>query len=210
VVGGVYLWNANITPDQLWVMRRFVPVVIPGFVLFAVIVIDRIAHRLRGLGGPLLGAALAVLLVAWPLSATLPVRGEQTQPGMLDAVRATCRALGRDAAVVVLPGQSQLYRQVPQALRGFCAVPVAIRRDEFDVGDFEILARRWRAEGRVLHVFADAPPRITALFPNARPRTVATAKNGHLLVQTLDRPPRHYMSRVDSFVIAAVPLNAAF
>jgi hypothetical protein len=207
VAGGVYLWDASIAPDQLWAMRRFVPIVIPGFVLFAVIVIDRLARRSHRLG-LLTAAALAVFLVAWPLSTTLPVRNERTQPGMLDAVVTTCRALGRDAAVVVLPGESQLYRQVPQVLRGFCNVPVAIRRDEFDVGDFETLARRWRAEGRVLHVFADAPARITELFPNARPRTVATATNDDLLVQTLDRPPRHYMSRVDSFVIATVPLGA--
>jgi hypothetical protein len=208
VVGGVYLWNASITPDQLWVMRRFVPIVLPGFVLFAVIVIDRLARRVR-LVGPLTAAAVAVLLVAWPFSATLPVRDERTQPGMLDAVTATCRALGRKAAVVVLPGRSQLYRQVPQALRGFCAVPVARSTDAFGVADLELLARRWHAAGRVLHVLADAPVRITELLPNARPRIVVTARNDDLLVQTLDRPPRHYMSRSDSFVIATVPLAAS-
>ena len=31
----LYLWNPFITPDHFWAIRRFVPVIIPGFVLFA-------------------------------------------------------------------------------------------------------------------------------------------------------------------------------
>lgn len=207
VVSSIYLWNANITPDQLWVMRRFVPIVIPGLLLYAVVVIDRIARRYSGLG-LIPAVALAVLLIAWPVSATLPVRDETTQPGMLDTVTATCRALGPHAAVVVLNGDSQLYRQVPQVLRGFCNVPVATREDTFDNTEFSALARRWRAEGRVLKVFADSPALIRQMVPNARPHIVATATNHHLLDQTLDRPPRHYISRFDAFVIATVPLGS--
>jgi hypothetical protein len=206
--GSVYLFDASIAPDQLWAMRRFIPIVIPGFVMFAVVIVDRLVRRSNPLAR--LGAvALGVIVVAWPLSATLPVRDERTQPGMLAAINATCSALGRNAAVVVLPGRSELYRQVPQPLRSFCNVPVAIRGDAFGRHDFETLAQRWRAEGRVLRVFADDPARITELFPNSHPRVVATPRNDELLEQTLNRPPRHYMTRVDSFVIATVPLSGA-
>ncbi|GAA4187897.1 hypothetical protein GCM10022288_13480 [Gryllotalpicola kribbensis] len=31
----LYLWNVSITPDQLWAMRRFLPMTLPGFVLLA-------------------------------------------------------------------------------------------------------------------------------------------------------------------------------
>ncbi|MDQ1468490.1 MAG: hypothetical protein QOH10_2905, partial [Actinomycetota bacterium] len=79
--------------------------------------------------------------------------------------------------------------------------------DAFDGTELTVLARRWHAEGRVLHVFADTPARVVAILPNARPRTVAVATNRHLLDQTLDRPPRHYVSRTDAFVIATVPLD---
>jgi hypothetical protein len=207
VVGGVYLWDASIAPDQLWAMRRFVPIVLPGFVLFAIVVVEWLFTRARRFG-PVAGTALAIVLMAWPVSTTLPVRAERTQPGMLDTINATCRALGPDAAVVVLPGESQLYRQIPQTLRGFCNVPVAIREDGFNAEGLGALARRWRAEGHVLKLFADDPERIHELFPNASAQTVATARNDHLLVQTLDRPPRHYMARVDAFVIATVPLGS--
>ncbi|HEX7173443.1 MAG TPA: glycosyltransferase family 39 protein [Candidatus Limnocylindria bacterium] len=31
----LYLWNPSVTPDHFWAVRRFVPIVIPGFVIFA-------------------------------------------------------------------------------------------------------------------------------------------------------------------------------
>lgn len=37
VFGGfatLYLWNPSISPDHFWAVRRFVPVIIPGFVFF--------------------------------------------------------------------------------------------------------------------------------------------------------------------------------
>jgi hypothetical protein len=205
VVATIYLWNASITPDQLWAMRRFVPIVIPGFLLFAVVALEFLLHRAGrvGVGATVL---LAIAFVAWPLSATLPVRDEVTEPGMLDAVHATCRALGPHAAVVMLNGPTQLYRQAPQALRGFCGVPVAVRTNAFDDTRLAELARRWRADGRVLYVVADSPARVTRTLPNARPQVVATVTSDHLLDQTVDRPPRTYVHARDQFVIAAVPL----
>jgi hypothetical protein len=205
-VGAIYIWNASITPDQLWVMRRFVPIVIPGFVLGAGIVIEAVARKFgrRGFAG---AAIIAVLTIAWPISADLPVWAETTQPHALDALKTTCRALGPHAAVVVIPSDDAFHLVVPQALRGFCGLPVALRRDGFTPDDFVVLARRWKAEGRVLSVIADAPDQITDLLPNARPRLVASTTNHHLLEQTLDRPPRHYQTQTFSFVIATVPLT---
>ena len=41
-VTAVYLGSPSIFPDQIWVMRRFLPFVIPGFILFAFVVVDRL------------------------------------------------------------------------------------------------------------------------------------------------------------------------
>jgi len=206
VVALVYLWNPSITPDQIWAARRFMPIVIPGFLLFAVLMLEWCLRRLSR-AGVVVAVALSIAFVAWPLSATLPVRDEHTQPGMLDAMHATCTALGPHAAVVLLNGNSQLYRQIPQALRGFCGVPVATRTDEFDDSTFADLARRWRADGRVLYVLADSTARIRQAIPDAHPIITATATNDRLLDQTVDRPPRTYIKRLDTFVVAAVPLD---
>lgn len=49
IVGGsamVYLYEPNVSPDHYWAIRRFVPVVIPGFILFAVYAVSRMLTRL--------------------------------------------------------------------------------------------------------------------------------------------------------------------
>lgn len=47
----LFIWNQAITPQHFWAIRRFVPVVIPGFVLFAAVgaaaVSDRLPSRWR-------------------------------------------------------------------------------------------------------------------------------------------------------------------
>ena len=65
VAGPLYLWDTNITPDQLWASRRFVPFVLPLFVIAAVWALDLgLAHlptrRARRVG---LGIAVAFGLV---------------------------------------------------------------------------------------------------------------------------------------------------
>jgi hypothetical protein len=208
VTGAVYLWNANITPDQLWSMRRYLSIVIPGFLLFGVVVMQWLAARLGKWG---IGAAalLAVAAIAWPLSASLPVRSETTQPGMLDAINATCHALGPHAAVIIAKGDDTFHAQVPQAIRSFCNVPVALTHDNFDPSEYGVLARRWKAEGRTLQIVGDTTVGVAATAPGLQPRLIASVVNRHALEQTLARPPRHYTTTKFSFVIATVPLTGS-
>lgn len=59
IVGGfsaLYLWNPSISPDHFWAIRRFVPVVIPGFIFFASVGIW------SGLGKFSKGGALSIAL----------------------------------------------------------------------------------------------------------------------------------------------------
>ena len=200
----VYLWNANALPDQLWVVRRFVPIVIPGFVLCAALVVEWLASR-RERWATITAALLGVAVVAWPISASAAVPRETTQAHLANALTATCRALGPHAAVVVLRGDNSFDQIVPQAVRGFCGVPVAIRRPTMTRADLEVLARRVRADGRILVLLADTPAHITAVVPDARPRTVATVVETHELEQTLTKPPRHYWRKTYSFAVAEVP-----
>ena len=41
----LYLYNPNISSDHFWATRRFVPVVLPGFILFAFIAIEQLVIR---------------------------------------------------------------------------------------------------------------------------------------------------------------------
>ena len=49
VVGGsavVYLYEPNVSPDHYWAIRRFVPLVIPGFIIFSMYAASRLAAKL--------------------------------------------------------------------------------------------------------------------------------------------------------------------
>lgn len=49
VVGGsavVYLYEPNVSPDHYWAIRRFVPAVIPGFIIFSVYAASRLTAEL--------------------------------------------------------------------------------------------------------------------------------------------------------------------
>jgi hypothetical protein len=204
--GAVYLWNANALPDQLWVMRRFVPIVIPGFVLGAALTLDWLVSR-RARWALIAGGLLGVAMVAGPISATAAVPDEITEANLLGALNTTCRAIGSHAAVLVIPGTNSFDQIVPQPIRGFCGVPVAIRQPSLNAAGIEALARRFAAEGRTLKLLADTPAAITAVVPGARARTVATVVDTHELAQTLTTPPRAYLIKTYSFAVGDVPVG---
>jgi hypothetical protein len=204
----VYLWNANALPDQLWVMRRFVPIVLPGFVLGAALTLDWLISR-RKRWGAIAGALLGVTMLAWPISATAQVPDETTQASLLGALNATCRSIGPHAAVVVIGGDNSFDQIAPQAIRSFCGVPVAIRLPTLTAAGLEALARRFRAEGRTLKLVADAPEQIAAVLPGTRARTIATVVDDHELEQTLTKPPRSYWVKTYTFAVAEVPLRGS-
>jgi len=119
----LYAWTIDITPDQIWATRRFLPISFPALVLGAGLVVDVLWARWGGWGkGAALAAAGAALV--YPAAALLPVRTERSYAGMVDASRRVCAAIPADA-VVVVPGDTILNVMLPQTVRDFCHVPVA-------------------------------------------------------------------------------------
>src|SRR4029077_5990812 len=78
-LSALYLWTPQITPDQVWAMRRYVPVVVPGLIIAAVAELRAAwtwwttssAVRVVVRGGVIVACA-AVLVVPWLV--TRPVR----------------------------------------------------------------------------------------------------------------------------------------
>jgi hypothetical protein len=125
-VSAVYFWRPSITPDHLWAMRRFVPVVLPlGFIVTAVgaRLILRLMRRQpwASLGiAVVLALALAhSAIVGWPLAAI------RTQVGLSRVVEQICSHLGPDS-VVLTTGQ---MRSLAGAVRTGCDVPVTSSED---------------------------------------------------------------------------------
>ena len=68
-----YIQDPRISADHPWAIRRFVPVVLPGFILFAFFFLDRIESVIRKRFSPvLLRTAVVIAMAAFLLRATPP------------------------------------------------------------------------------------------------------------------------------------------
>lgn len=115
----LYLWRVSITPDQIWAVRRLLPVTIPGFLLAATVTvvaiwgIGRLWARVVATG---LGLAVAVV----PFLTWGPMFTVVEQDGRLGELHAVCDALV-DERVVFVRVDSPPYLAT---LRSVCDVEV--------------------------------------------------------------------------------------
>ena len=120
----VFVLRPSITPDHLWAMRRFLPVVLPGLILAAVLATQWAFRRVTN--QPLRWMVIAVaiaILIAVPASFTWPLRTATSYVGMYDAIEDVCDAIPEGSAVLMAgPTLSGTY-QAP--VRSFCGVPVS-------------------------------------------------------------------------------------
>lgn len=153
-----YFDEARIYPDQIWAMRRFLPVVIPGLLISAGYLLHLLwRHRTAGRAGRLggfLAVGLAVLVVVWPAVVTHPMWRVRTGIPQLDQVRAVCDRVGDDAAVVSL-GTSSIGTYT-QTMRSFCDVPTQAMADPTPSLLAQVHANVG-ASGRTLYVIAEQP-----------------------------------------------------
>ena len=212
----IYLWKPNITPDQIWAMRRFVPASLPLLVLAAAAALDAAiaalpvlgslarsakpvgADRLVGGGwrrpAVAVGAVGAVALVAFPLGTTLPVARFSWQANYLPVIDRTCETVGEDAAVLIAPSDiGGLTLQ--QTLRDWCDVPVARPASLVTAASLRELAAKWQADGRTLWVLGTTTATLAAVLPGERPTLIGQGVGSRDLVRTLTRAPDRYDSR---------------
>lgn len=229
-----YLWKHGATPDQPWVMRRFVPLTIPGLVLFAAWFADRYlkgphraavrgaqgvadsarratwSDRLLLVGGRRARVAVVGIFVAamigWPIMTIAPVAAERTEAGMREGVSSTCRAIGHDAAVVILPGLP-LDRVFAQTLRSYCRVPVAIASPTLAPTEFAGLAQRWGEQGRKLHLIGAYRGAVDAI-PNSGLVAEIAVTGDHALKQTIEHRPDAYADEQLTILIATLTTTA--
>jgi hypothetical protein len=153
----VYLHNPNISLDQVWAMRRFLPLTLPGLLVAAAWVLAELVRRGRGprwfpktawVAGALV-FVLPAALVTWPL------RDTRVEVPMRQGVDAVCDAAGPNAAILVAgPGHGVIT--LPDSLRAFCGVPTGGDLD-ISAPDVLRLEDEWAQEGRELVVVSSSP-----------------------------------------------------
>lgn len=214
-----YLWEHGATPDHPWVMRRFVPLTLPGMVLLAAWLADRYLHapsdawakRWIPIGGrharTVIVGLFAATMIGWPLATVAPVVEERTQAGMREGIHSTCRAIGHDAAVVILPGKP-LDRVFAQTLRSYCRVPVAIASPRLAPTEFATLAERWDEQGRKLH-FIGAHRGAVDAIPDSGLVAEIEVTGDHALKQTIEHRPNRYADEQLTILVATLTTNAS-
>jgi hypothetical protein len=157
----LYLTRPSIVPDQVWAMRRYLPVVIPGMLVAAAAVLSLLARRSRAT--TVLAALLACAMVLVPayVSARL-VTVRDGVPQLVEA-QSLCDNLPADAALLLTGSLAKTYQQTA---RSYCDdVPVAglTQPTRAQLGGVQAAAQ---AHGRRLYVLVTArdalPPDVVA------------------------------------------------
>jgi hypothetical protein len=208
----LYLWRPSITPDHIWVMRRFVPAILRFFVLVAFGALNVLAERRvlgrarRGWDGRRsLALALGVAAIVYPAYTLRNVtQMTQQQASNLPLTRcATASARAARCSCRRSPLRSPVLRPADVPSSAMC--PVSDHRS----GQTSALTprlnnaklhprtcarspREWAAQGRKLFVVAANRGTIKSLVPHAKPRVYRVRRNDHLLEQTLLRRPDSY------------------
>ena len=162
-LSALYLWAPFITPDQVWAMRRYVPVVVPGLIVAAMAAlratwtwgITSIAGRVVVRAGVIVAVAAALVL---PWLVTRPVSDLREEAPQAAQVHALCAAVPPDGAVLVV--DESLRWGYLQTIRSYCEVPTLalVGASPRQVGD---AARAVSAHGRTLYVVASNPSQLT-------------------------------------------------
>jgi hypothetical protein len=199
----LYIARPSVAPDQLWAMRRYLPVVLPGMTIAAAAAAIWVTSTVDALWPRLRALTVVVILAAMLIPAALagkPLIGAKMQGGALDAIHELCRVAGPDAAIAVDPGQF-LGAELPQPLRGFCGVPVAsitTRGTSISLTDY---AARFKAAGRQLYLLTASPRTVHVEAPDSTQVAHVTIPDSAEPDRTLAHRPDRYSPRpVDMYL----------
>jgi len=200
------LFAPSITPDHPWADRRFVPVVLPGLVLFAVAFIAVVVHALGRY--PWTGswkhvvlraaqpavAVFATALVVVPTWAgsreVLYTKTEVGEPGLVHAVCATLRP-----GDLVLAIGNRARSEWPGTLRVMCGVNAAYLDDYDNAPRMSAIAALAKAEGGRLMLLAESTAdkdaaAFDADWPAKPTASGITSEATHTLVERPGKPVR--------------------
>jgi hypothetical protein len=98
----LYFTQPSIVPDQIWAMRRFLPVIIPGLLLATAWVARHLSVRRRP-AGAIMATVLVLGVVGWPLIATHTLWSARNNAGGLEGVRQVCEQIDGRPTIVTEP-----------------------------------------------------------------------------------------------------------
>jgi len=103
MIGGysiLYLWTPSINPHHIYAIRRFIPTVIPGFILFAFICFDVLLARLKPSFCRVAMVALPLYLILFLVRADRLVAGVAEEKGTFAELKGIASQLPQDNTVL--------------------------------------------------------------------------------------------------------------
>ena len=202
----------SITPDHPWADRRFVPVVLPGLVLFAIMavasVIQFIASRSSrawsidsggarvAMLGALQGAvaALAVLIVVVPVwTGSRDVIYTKTEVGEPALVHQVCSQLRPGDVVIAVGGRART--EWPGTMKVMCGANVGYLDNDGDLTELSQIDTQVHADGGRLMLLAESAndknaADFEAAWPDKPTASLITSEATHTLVTRPGKPTR--------------------
>lgn len=223
-----YLAKPSISSDQIWAVRRFLPLTIPAFVIGAAAIgsfvgaralswVVRAYRRRRARAAPrtvghrspagsvaaasgmLACTALAVQAVWVPVAVSSKLFAKREYNPELATVRKFCDAIGEHAAVL---GVDTLAQQLTVTIRAFCGAPAASLADPTRE-DLATQARAAAAQGRTLWIYGSSAQAL-APFDGVPAATPTITLKSRAWGQTLVGPPKSSSSYLRYVYLAKV------
>ncbi|WP_456845059.1 glycosyltransferase family 39 protein [Cellulomonas sp. P5_C6] len=181
----LYLWRVSISPDQVWAMRRFLAVTIPGLLLASALTIEALWSRRTAWLRVVAGIAAALVLV-YPATTWGPVLRSVEQDGRLGEARAVCDAVGSNPVLYIYAGPSA--PPYLATIRTLCDVEVVQTSIPPTTEDLLTVRRAWG--DRDVSVVAFAPAALPWPDGVAAPplRTTAVSVWERTLVSVPENP----------------------
>jgi len=199
-VTALYAWKPSIDPNQIWAMRRFFPVTIPGFLLLAALGAELLGHWMNRLlftdrDRTRLTAILAICLAGpaliVPLRDLRPVIFQPELSSLISNVESVCAEIPANA-LVYIPTPGLFADRVAPALRSMCGAHVAIGdTSPADPATAQQLASTAAAAQRPFFVVSDsaAPFGPSAAVPASH---LAASPAYKRLALTVESVPDHF------------------
>lgn len=198
----LFIFGAVITPDHFWAIRRYVPVAIPAFILFAAYLLwQLVPQRLDNWAKGLLPLGLTAVLLITFWQDTRPVTGIVEYEGMIEQVSQLADSFPPNA--VLLFEETDAANRVTAPLWIiFDETVFTIRADAKDDPTLATAVQAWQAEARdVYWITTDGgqPATLDGLTADyALTRTIAVP-----MVETptdhLPRQTGHFLANFDAY-----------
>ena len=208
-VTALYAWRPSIDPNQVWAMRRFFPVTIPGLLLLAALGAELLGQWMNrflftDLDRRRLTAILAICIVGpaliVPLRDLKPVLFESEFASLVPRVEEVCHAVPTDA-VVYIPTSGLFADRLAPPLRAMCGARVAV--SDFTNGEVGV-ARQLHdvaaADGRPFFVVSDVPDPFGDGNDVPSPELVTSARYLRLELTVESVPDGFWNERLDLWV----------